>query len=97
MLAFAFIGTVAALWENPIFIRMTPTGGFEIALLAMQSIFLGAYAAIPATGCAVRLASAGGIASFVGVACPICNKLFLLVFTADALITYLEPARIYLA
>ena len=30
---FAALGTVAALWSNPLFMRMTPTGEFEIALL----------------------------------------------------------------
>ena len=42
------------------------------------------------------LATLGGIAHFIGIACLICNKL-LLVFSADALVAYLEPARIYLA
>lgn len=95
--AFAILGTVAALWKNPFFVRMTETSGFEIGLLALQSILLGVYVAIPARGCALKTAGAGGIVNFVGVACPICNKVLLLVFGADALLTYLEPVRIYLA
>ena len=91
------LGTIAALWENPFFIRMTPSGEFEITLLAVQALLLGAYTVIPVRACATNLATVGGIAHFIGIACPICNKLLLLVFSADALIAYLEPARIYLA
>lgn len=95
--AFVFLGTVAALWDNPFFVRMTPTSGFEVGLLALQALLLGGYMAIPVPACATKLAGIGGIANFVGIACPICNKLLLLVFTANALLTYLEPARVYLA
>lgn len=95
--AFLVLGTVAALWPNPLFMRMTPTGGFEVALLAAQSMLLGAYLAIPAPVCAAKLAGIGGIATFVGVACPICNKILLFVFGAQVLLTYLEPVRVHLA
>lgn len=95
--AFMFLGTVAALWENPFFIRMTPTGGFEIGLLALQALLIGVYVSIPVSACATNLAGVGGVAHFLGIACPICNKLLLLVFSANALLTYLEPARLYLA
>ncbi len=27
------LGTVAALWENPLFVRMTPAGDLEVVLL----------------------------------------------------------------
>ncbi len=95
--AFVFLGTIAALWENPFFIRMTPSSGFEISLLALQALLIGVYVAIPVSACATKLAGVGGVANFIGIACPICNKLLLLVFSANALLTYLEPARLYLA
>lgn len=95
--SFAMLGTVAALWDNPFFVRMTPTSGFEVGLLALQALLLGIYVAIPVPACAVKLAGLGGIANYVGIACPICNKLLLFVFGASALLTYLEPVRIYLA
>lgn len=95
--AFVLLGTVAALWDNPFFVRMTPTGGFEVGLLALQALLLGVYVAIPVANCAAKLAGVGGIANFVGIACPICNKLLLFVFSADVLLGYLEPARVYLA
>ena len=95
--SFLVLGTAAALWSNPFFMRMTPTNGFEVALLAAQSILLGAYVAIPMPACATKLAGIGGVASFLGVACPICNKVLLFLFGAQVLLTYLEPVRIYVA
>lgn len=94
---FIALGTAAALWSNPFFMRMTPTSGFEVALLAAQSILLGVYLAIPMPACATKLAGIGGVASFLGVACPICNKILLFLFGAQVLLAYLEPVRIYLA
>jgi len=52
---FVALGTVAALWNNPLFMRMTPTGGFEIALLLSQSVLAGIYEAL---GGAALLAAA---------------------------------------
>ena len=95
--SFLVLGTVAALWPNPLFMRMTPTSGFEVALLAAQSILLGVYLAIPVPACATKLAGIGGVASFLGVACPVCNKVLLFLFGSQVLLTYLEPVRIYLA
>ncbi|MBI3108158.1 MAG: hypothetical protein HYY95_21730 [Candidatus Rokubacteria bacterium] len=68
LIAFALLGTVAALWENPLFVRMTPTSGFEVALLAVQAVALGLYLGIPRPSCAVRTASVGGVVGFLGVA-----------------------------
>lgn len=95
--SFVALGTVAALWSNPFFMRMTPTDGFEVTLLAAQSILLGVYLAIPMPACATKLAGIGGVASFLGVACPICNKVLLILFGTQFLLTYFEPVRIHFA
>ncbi len=34
---------------------------------------------------------------FLGVACPVCNKVLLLLFGGELLLTYFEPVRIYVA
>ncbi|MCR5860517.1 hypothetical protein [Mesorhizobium sp. J428] len=91
------LGTVSALWPNPLFIRMTPAGGWEIVLLGLQSILLGLYATIWRPTCSIRTAGVGGVLSFLGIACPVCNKVLLLLFGASALMTYYEPLRLYLA
>lgn len=95
LVAFGALGTVAALWENPLFIRMTPVGSWEVGLLGLLSLLLGVYVAIRRPACSLRAAGAGGTLGFLGIACPICNKLLLLAFGGDVLLTYFEPARLY--
>ena len=95
--SFILLGTVASLWDNPIFVRMTPAGGWEIAMLAAMSAISGVYVAIRRPFCSVKGASAGGILTFLGVACPVCNKILLLIFGGELLMTYYEPVRIYVA
>lgn len=95
--SFIALGSVAALWDNPLFVRMTPVSGFEIAALAALSLLLGVYVAIRRPFCSIKTAGAGGILGFLGVACPVCNKVLLLLFGGDLLLTYYEPVRIYVA
>ena len=71
-LSFAAFGTVTALWENPFFIRMTPTSGYEVSLLALQAIMFGIYFSIPTGYCSTKSLSTGGVLGFLGVACPVC-------------------------
>ena len=93
---FAALGTAAALWENPLFMRMTPTGDFEITALLLQSLLAGLYVGLP-TRCGVRTAGAGGVIGFLGIACPVCNKILMILFGSALLLEYYEPARLYLA
>ena len=97
VVGFALLGTVAALWDNPVFVRMTPAGGWEIAMLAAMSLVSGVYVAIRRPFCSVKGASAGGVLAFLGVACPVCNKILLLIFGGELLMAYFEPVRIYVA
>ncbi len=94
---FAGLGTVSALWENPLFMRMTPTGGFEIALLLLLSVLAGVYVGLPQTECGKRTAGTGGVVGFLGIACPVCNKVLMLLFGGALLLEYYEPVRLYLA
>lgn len=95
--SFFGLGTVAALWENPLFIRMVPSGNFEIGLLAALSILLGLYVVIRRPFCSVRNAGVGGVLGFIGVACPVCNSILMLIFGGELLLTYFEPVRVYVA
>jgi hypothetical protein len=94
---FVALGSVAALWTNPLFMRMTPTGGFEIALLLLQSALAGVYVGLPQSPCARRTAGAGAIIGFLGIACPVCNKLLVLAIGSALLLEYYEPVRLYVA
>jgi hypothetical protein len=95
--SFGALGTVSALWDNPVFIRMVPAAGFEIVLLGLLSILLGMYVAIRRPFCGTKTATTGGVLGFIGVACPVCNKVLVLVFGGELLLTYYEPVRIYVA
>ncbi len=97
LLTFGSLGTVSALWNNPLFMRMTPASGWEIGLLAALSMLFGLYVAIRHPACANRTAGVGGVIGFLGIACPVCNKILLLLFGGELLLTYFEPARIYVA
>ena len=94
---YAGLGTVAALWENPLFMRMTPTGGFEITLLLLLSVLAGLYVGLPQAECGKRTAGTGGVIGFLGIACPVCNKILVLLFGGALLLEYYEPVRLYLA
>lgn len=94
---FVALGTAAALWANPLFMRMTPAGGFEVALLLLQSTLAGVYVGLPRSACGKRTAGAGAIIGFLGIACPVCNKVLVLLIGSAVLLEYFEPARIYVA
>jgi hypothetical protein len=94
---FVALGTLAALWSNPLFMRMTPVSGFEIALLLLQSILAGVYVGLPSNQCGQRTAGFGAIIGFLGIACPVCNKVLVLLVGTTMLLEYFEPMRLYVA
>jgi hypothetical protein len=94
---FVVLGTLAALWKNPLFMRMTPAGGFEITLLLLQSVLAGVYLGLPQSPCGKRTAGTGAIIGFLGIACPVCNKVLVLLIGSALLLEYFEPVRLYVA
>jgi hypothetical protein len=92
---FAFIGTLTALWQNPFFGRMTAVAGYEYVLLAAQALLGGVYLAVRTPICAAKAAGSGGILGFLGIACPVCNKVLLAIFGSGVLLSYFEPIRLY--
>jgi len=94
---FVLLGTVAGLWENPLFFRMTPAGGFETVLLAVQSILVGGFVAIKPPACGNKSVTFSSVVHFLGVACPVCNKILLYLVGSEVLLLYFEPYRIHVA
>ena len=95
VIMFAVLGTVSAVWANQFFVRMTPVQGFEIPMLALLAALSGAFVALRRPACAAKRATGAGILGFLGIACPVCNKILLLIFGAEILMAYFEPVRIY--
>lgn len=93
--SYGLLGTVSAIWENPLFIRMTPVVGFEYFLLGALSFLCGLYVAIRRPFCSNKPAGAGSILGLLGVACPTCNKVLLLLFGGEFLLAYFEPIRLH--
>jgi hypothetical protein len=94
---FVMLGTVAALWPNPFFMRMTPSSGFEVTLLLLQSALAGVYVGLPTSRCGKRTAGFGAVIGFLGIACPVCNKVLVLLIGSTLLLEYFEPVRLYVA
>jgi hypothetical protein len=94
---FALLGTVAAVWTNPFFVRMTPVGPWEFAATVLTALLAGITSALWIPTCRMRATGTGGIASFLGIACPTCNKVLMLIFGGPALLAWFDPIRPWLA
>lgn len=90
---FLGLGTVSALWPNPLFIRMTAAGWWEILALLLTALLAGLFVVLRRKGCSLAGAQGGGVLGFLGIACPTCNKLLMLIFGGQALLTYYDPIR----
>lgn len=94
---FAMVGTVTAVWVNPFFIRMTPVGIWELPATLIMAILSGITSALWVPQCRLRGTGSGGVLGFLGVACPTCNKILMLIFGGPALLAWFDPVRPYLA
>lgn len=97
ILVFAVLGTVTAVWANPLFVRMTPVGPWELAATVITALLAGVTAALWVPQCRMRASGTGGVASFLGIACPTCNKVLMLAFGGPALLAWFDPLRPWLA
>lgn len=94
---FAVLGTVAAVWSNPFFVRMTPVGPWEFGATVLTALFAGVTVALWVPRCRLGTSGTGGVASFLGIACPTCNKILMLIFGGPALLAWFDPLRPWLA
>lgn len=94
---FVALGTVAAVWINPLFVRMTPVGPWELGATTLTAILAGVTVGLWVPQCRLRTSGAGGVASFLGIACPTCNKFLMLIFGGPTLMAWFDPVRPWLA
>ena len=97
ILLFVVVGTVTAVWPNPFFTRMTPVGPWELLATGLLAALSGVTTAFWVPQCRMRGPGSGGIIGFLGIACPTCNKLLMLVFGGPALMAWFDPVRPYFA
>ena len=94
---FVVLGTVTAVWANPLFVRMTPVGPWEFGATVLTALLAGVTTALWVPRCSLRTSGTGGLASFLGIACPTCNKILMLIFGGPALLAWFDPVRPWLA
>lgn len=89
------IAVPTRLIPNGFFARMTPTRPQDYLFLAASSLLLGlTFAARPAAGGqGQRGAAAGGVATYLAVGCPICNKVVVALLGASGAMTYFAPVQ----
>ena len=92
-LSFAAIGIMTAVWRNPFFTRMTPIEGWELPSLFILASLAGVFAAMRQPSCLSKKVAFGSIASFLGIACPNCNKVLMLIFGGKVLMRWFDPVR----
>lgn len=102
--ALVALGIPSAVIPNPLFIRMTPTEPFNIAvwlasaplvglLLATYVSKGGVGAADPHADAGAGRATVGGIAAYLAIGCPICNKVVVAALGVSGALTVFAPLQ----
>lgn len=97
--AMLLIGTLAAIFDNPYFTRMTPVRTQDyviwIATGLMVGLVAGTYGVTSAGGNAGK-ALAGGFFADLAVGCPVCNKAVVLLIGTSGALTYFDPLQLWI-
>ena len=94
---FLFVGVPSGVIPNPFFVRplaARPTDFLYLGTIIALAVALGATYGMPAT-CSPQDSKALGssLLLFIGVGCPVCNKVVLAVAGASGALTYFEPIQ----
>lgn len=93
------IGTVAAIFDNPYFTRMTSVRLQDYiiwaATAALVGLIAGTFAAARIPGHAGKLA-AGGVFADLAVGCPVCNKVVVLLIGTSGALTFFDPLQLWI-
>ncbi|MBI4441481.1 hypothetical protein HY639_04900 [Candidatus Woesearchaeota archaeon] len=90
-------GIPTAVIPNSWFTRMTPAGPADYFFLVVNSILFGMYLTnAPHGGKKDAAATSGGVANALAISCPLCNKLLIAWLGTSTIITYVDPARLWI-
>ena len=93
------IGTVAAIFDNPYFTRMTAVREQDYVIWAATALLVGliagTFAAANVPGHAGKL-MAGGVFADLAVGCPVCNKVVVLLIGTSGALTFFDPLQLWI-
>lgn len=98
------LGIPTAVIPNPYFIRMTPTETFNFVVWIASAPLIGLLAATyvrpprhaaahPRDDAAVGRATMGGVAAYLAIGCPICNKVVVAALGVSGAMTVFAPIQ----
>ena len=98
LLYFLVFGAVSAVYSNSLFTRMTSVRNFDWFLLILSSLLVGVFVyqyllLKKSNGYCKNYAIGGGILGFLAFACPVCNKLIILLLGFSGAMTYFAPIQ----
>ena len=100
--SFAILGIPTAVIPNPWFIRMTPTEPFNVATMVLSAPLMGVLTATylarpsgasPAPTEGGGRATIGGVAAYLAIGCPICNKIIVAVLGVSGALNVFAPVQ----
>ncbi len=93
------IGAVTAIFDNPLFQRMTPVRPQDYIIWGLTAALVGLIAGTfirPRGASNSAKTLSGGVLSFLAVGCPVCNKLVVLLLGTSGALTYFAPLQIFI-
>lgn len=102
VVSLVILGVPTAVIPNPWFIRMTPTEPFNVATMVLSAPLMGLLAATylaplaGGSGSAAEgggRATIGGIAAYLAIGCPICNKIIVAVLGVSGALSLFAPVQ----
>ena len=98
----AILGIPTAVIPNPWFIRMTPTEPFNVATMLLSAPLMGLLTATylapspgmrEGSGERSGRATVGGVAAYLAIGCPICNKIIVGVLGVSGALNVFAPVQ----
>ncbi len=102
--ALVVLGVPTAVIPNPFFIRMTPTETFNVIVWLASAPFIGLLIATyirpprhaighPRGGPGAGRATLGGVAAYLAIGCPICNKVVVAALGVSGALSVFAPLQ----